>query len=69
MFGKHERDPWAFERPIGSDPDRPVDARLAAVVPLPADSMEWLGTIQSYTADGYSLLMAVRAANIAYPVR
>lgn len=73
MIGRHrrdgEQDPWASERPLGSSPDRTIDAKLAAVVPLPVDSMEWLGTIQTYIAGGHSIRAAVMAANIAYPLR
>src|SRR5580658_4223556 len=63
-------DPWASERPL--DPRIPdhveTDLKLIAVVPLPAASMEWLGTVRSYLSDGHSMRAAVMAANIAYPL-
>jgi hypothetical protein len=63
-------DPWASERPL--DPRIPdhveTDLKLIAVVPLPAASTEWLGTVRSYLSDGHSMRAAVMAANIAYPL-
>jgi len=68
MFGRHEPDPWAFERRLGSNPECAIDAKLAAVVPMTAASMQWLGTVQTYLADGYTIRASVIAANIRYPL-
>jgi hypothetical protein len=35
---------------------------------LAAGSTEWLGTIQTYLADGHDIGISVKAANIAYPL-
>jgi hypothetical protein len=62
-------DPWANERPADPRmPDRVETGMLAGLVPLPDSSMEWLGTIHRYLADGHSTRASVMAANIAYPL-
>ncbi len=64
----NQHDPWVFERPLGSEPDRPVDARLAALVPLPPGSVEWLRTVRRI-AEEHDLDIAVKVANIRYPLK
>jgi hypothetical protein len=63
-----DQDPWAFEKPLGSEPDRTVDAKLAAVVPLPAASMEWYRAIRRMTSGGRDIATAVKIANQMYPI-